>query len=169
MTETLSKISKIDQDIRTPNALLKEPIAKTDSSNAKVLLDIIYDYGFPSEQLIGYDGVLPKQSMYNLIIIHQNRLSGTFNFSDILFQAVENGNLLPNTALMLMLFQNEADILGFSYTIDTKEYTHTMECEHIDKERLLWGLSTIKAYSMKAESPNPANFEFNIKKMVVKR
>lgn len=163
----LQKLEKLDQDIRSPNHLHMSNIWKTDSSNAKSLLDIIYDQGFPSEELIGYEGILPNENLYSLIIIHQNRLSGYFNFSTVLLDAVRQGRLLPNTALLLMFFQDEMDSIGFSYTSATKNIKGTINSQLIDKARIDWGIAPVNEYAQKINFYNHANFEFNNKKLSI--
>ena len=160
----LETLLNSDQIIRKLPNVTKKQIWSQDSINAKNLLDLFSIYGFPNEEEIGYKGVLPNEDLYSLIIIHQNQLTGVFNFSEILFKNVLLGRILPNTALLLMFFQEKSDSLGFEYT--SFKSILNFEIKKINKYRENWGIDNIENYSTKSKfSKINKNFEFNIKEL----
>lgn len=159
----LEILEKKDQEVRQIGVKLDCPLWVSDSSNAQSLINVINDIGFPNEDKIGFQGILPNEKLYMSIIMHQNQLYRTFNFSEILYEAVQKGALLPNTALILMFFQSEDD--NFGIVCDYQKISK-MQYQKINNHRQSWGVSDISQYAEKIQfSKKNRYFEFNLKQI----
>lgn len=72
-------------------ASLPEDKFKLDSSNFKKLLELINQYGFPSEELLGFDGY----SNASTIIHHCFRKKENEKYHHIIFEAINKGWYMP--------------------------------------------------------------------------
>lgn len=162
----LEALLNSDQALRKLPNIPKEQLWRQDSINAKNLIDLFSIYGFPNEEEIGYKGILPKEELYSLIIIHQNQISGIFDFREIIYKNVFSGNILPNTALLLMFFQEKSDGLGFEHA--NFNPILNFEINRINKYREDWGIESIGNYLKKNDfSKKNKNYEFNIKELKI--
>jgi hypothetical protein len=173
--DTLKKIENIDQFIRNKkngeNKVYLSDTIDPDYTNAKVLHKMIETYGFPSENEIGLENlsVLPNESSFSLILIHQFG-KNYFNFRHLLIGAIEKGLLLPNTGLELLTrikgddfsstgFKGYYGIGYFSttyymnrdnkYKLSLKSYKEK-EMKAINHERNELGIDTIENFYNKA-------------------
>ena len=173
--DTLRKMENIDQSIRNKNKfngnlVLLETI-DPDYNNAKSLYKLIEKYGFPSENEIGLTNfsVLPNESSFSLILIHQFG-KNYFNFRHLLLEAIQNGLLLPNTGLELLTRIKGDDFnsdgfggyygIGYystvyymkqdsTYKLSLKVYKEK-EIKAINSERNKLGIDTVENFYKKA-------------------
>ena len=84
--------------------LYKKEVRVIDSSNAKSLLKLINKIGcFPNESIVGLGDSLTSSPLFDLIIWHQgDKTKQSFNFANILENAIMKGEILPDRASLLI-------------------------------------------------------------------
>jgi hypothetical protein len=165
LIDTLKTLVQSDQSVRKTNN--QKTIWETDSINGIKLAEIIKNMNFPSEDEIGFGGILPNEDLYMVLIIHQNQLRRSYNFTNLLHDAVKQGKLLPNTAMLLMLNQSDSDIFSLHSSFNDKLFDK-FEKTNTNENRKQWGVANFNEYQKKVEfSLRDSTFEFNIKRVAL--
>jgi hypothetical protein len=112
--DTLQKMIKLDQEFLKPPEFRKankDTIDKIFIGNAMKLVQLIYLYGFPSEERIGIDTIADPA----VLMIHQRggEKNRVVDFSNIVRTAVLNGELNNKTGSFLI--ENSEGKLGLIY------------------------------------------------------
>ncbi len=118
LKKQLDSLVLIDKKIRAKGMEYSEDsIRQTDQLNALRLKQFILQEGFPSEDLIGCGeaGMPVIQYPFYQIIKRQTPERQALNFSNILFDAMRNGKILPHTATYLMASINGNDTFFARY------------------------------------------------------
>lgn len=101
---TLDSLIAIDQKFRKMKGgyeIYSDTIRKIDSLNVITLNQLIAQYGFPSEDLVGVDtSLLLIRPIYSVLIIHQQSGSPNrfWNYSDLISQALNTGDIEVHAA-----------------------------------------------------------------------
>ncbi|HCT71232.1 MAG TPA: hypothetical protein DF409_09610 [Bacteroidales bacterium] len=87
-----------------------DTITKIDASNVKLMNELIVQYGWPTEDLIGISdlGFLK----YEIIVILQSHTFQIYNYSVDILKALEKGLIDMTTAAYLILWSNSRDDFG---------------------------------------------------------
>lgn len=148
-----------------------DTISKIDASNVKFMNDLIKNYGWPDEDLIGI--YFPQTAPYEIIIIHQHKSDyQIYNYTEHLMNAFESCHLTADKAAWLIADIGEKDetsIFASGYVMivyDPEEnfqmdsltnYRHKIGFYDIESEKKLtldirrkaFGLSSIDDYRRK--------------------
>jgi hypothetical protein len=94
--KSIDSLSRADQSIRGPGAYetRMKAVLSVDSVNFVKLKRLIERYGFPNEDKIGMPKSVFGISPFYVILRHQYQ-NKNFDLSELLFEAVKNGDLLP--------------------------------------------------------------------------
>ena len=132
----------LDQSYREKN----QSTEKIDDSNFSLLLSLIYEYGFPSEEKIGYE----SYKRANIILHHNLRLTKNEKYLNIFFEKyVRNGEYRPEdyawTLEQNRVWFNKSTPIYYFLILPTKNLTHEQK-EKINLTRREIGLKPLEAF-----------------------
>ncbi len=147
----INELFLIDQKIRLKNTYKPYfyPELINDYQIAKELINLISEFNFPNEDVLGFSNGVNVRSNFGVIIIHQNLQNKSFNFGEILHKAVNDGFLTPNLAMMLYSSQFTSDPLGFYFGTGFSPNSKNSTLYSIDEEREIWGVDKQYNYFLK--------------------
>lgn len=79
-----------------------DTLRKIENDNVDILLRNIQKYGYPGEKLIGVGDTIEQLPRFSIVIERQTKAKNGVDFTDILKEAVQQGNLSPQAAAYLM-------------------------------------------------------------------
>jgi len=96
-------------------AVYGDTIEKIDNSNVHIIKGLISQYGFPSQKLVGLYPDFNYNSILIMIIHNQvgNRHGQYFNFTEILYDALYQGELDSRIAFQLIAGSTGVDTYGY--------------------------------------------------------
>ncbi|PHN05192.1 hypothetical protein [Flavilitoribacter nigricans] len=104
----LNEMSTRDQMFRHEFETYRDTIWKIDAENAAELVDIVDEYGFPSDEMIGLFSPTANNQDYHLIFVHQmkNWKSDTtlIDLRPMVMDAVRQGKMSPERAAVYLDF-----------------------------------------------------------------
>lgn len=169
----LEEIFKLDQDVRKKGGI---EVYQTDVKNAQRIKALIEQYGFPSEEVIGFEKVsdfFVPQYPYRIVLLHYMRLckddKKLYSFVKMLKKAIKDGELhihLGSSLLDKELGENHYFNL-ILFNIDNKDWYvpdfSEKDKKALNKRRAKLGLESIEAYQKKAIFRNSKNrfFDFS--------
>jgi hypothetical protein len=79
-----------------------DTLRKIENDNVDLLLRSIQQHGYPGEKLVGVGDTIEQLPRFSIVIERQTKAKNGFDFTDILKDAVQQGNLSPQAAAYLM-------------------------------------------------------------------
>lgn len=118
LKERLTHLVERDKQFRRADTeSFADSIIKIDNQNSKELDNLITQYGFPSEDMIGSgEGGMPViQYPFLTVIRRQTSDKQTINFSNRLMNATKSGKISPHATAYLMAIINREDVFWARY------------------------------------------------------
>jgi hypothetical protein len=111
----LDELYARDQYFRNAKGGLRvyaDTLAKIEVANTKKFLNWVEKYGYPSESLIGVKDTIEDLPRFSIIIQRQTKARKGYDFSKILFEATQQGRLMPKVAAYLLEQQEGTNKYG---------------------------------------------------------
>lgn len=130
-----------DQASRSGEGSSAQLVQNTDSINMIKILNLIENYGFPSDRLIGHNSAMQAF----IIILHMDRDTGNIIFKPILDKALQEGKIDPSQYAWIVdrrRYWSERNLEPYYYHIYTETFDQLSiaEVEEINRRRLNIGL-----------------------------
>ena len=126
-----------------PKEKIPENVWDLDQSNIEILVKLIQEYGFPSEQLVGVHRY--KQAV--VILLHNLRLHPNEKYHEIALNAVKTGEYLPEN--YLLMYEQYSNNNGITYYTTWDKDLSAKNLARLESNRKQIGLKPLKAYSIK--------------------
>jgi hypothetical protein len=115
LKQILAGIDFLDQEFRSKKGsykLYRDTINQIDKRNVQLLVQLIQQYGFPNEHLIGIESPFDIGLVSYIVFHHQCQKMSMgihdFDFTDEMIKAVQKGELNPHQMCFWLSLQNRA-------------------------------------------------------------
>lgn len=119
-----------------------DTLKQIEDANVKRFLKWVEQYGYPGEALIGVADSLEQLPRFYIVIERQTKARNGYDFTDLILEAVQQGNLAPQTAAFLLDKQAGSNLYG------SKAFVK-LNCSNCDENSIL---NRSKQYFVKAKS-----------------